>query len=182
MDKGFLGYWRQNQSSYHASSTSLPPVAAARALHEVSMRMLTGQGVKLNTLVAENPVVTDANLADWSDPSWTLNTPGTVSGDPQSFMPSKFLDDFFNIPAPVGNCGPPSPPATIPRAEHVGSLLRPRRLLDAISHARPSPPTTPDPRTRASSSRAPTTRRCARSRTSASARRWPGRRPRASTA
>jgi ribose transport system substrate-binding protein len=102
MDKGFLGYWRQNQSSYHASSTSLPPVASARALHDVAMRMLAGQGVKLNTLVAENPVVTDANLADWSDPSWNLNTPGTVPGDPQSFMPSKFLDDFFNKPAPVG--------------------------------------------------------------------------------
>ncbi|HEY2604196.1 MAG TPA: substrate-binding domain-containing protein [Thermoleophilaceae bacterium] len=102
MDKGFLGYWRQNQANYHASSTSLPPVGAARALHEVAMRMLAGQGVKLNTLVAENPVITDANLADWSDPSWTLATPGTVPGDPQSFMPSKFLDDYFNNPAPIG--------------------------------------------------------------------------------
>jgi ribose transport system substrate-binding protein len=102
MDKGFLGYWRQNQSSYHASSTSLPPVPAARALHDVAMRMLAGQGVKLNTLVAKNPVITDANLADWSDPSWNLNTPGTVPGDPQSFMPSPFLNDFFNHPAPEG--------------------------------------------------------------------------------
>ncbi|HEX6461280.1 MAG TPA: substrate-binding domain-containing protein [Thermoleophilaceae bacterium] len=102
MDKGFLGYWRQNQSSYHASSTSLPPVPAARALHEVAMRMLAGQGVKLNTLVAENPVITDANLADWSEPTWSITTPGTVSGDPQSFMPSSFINDFFNNPAPVG--------------------------------------------------------------------------------
>jgi ribose transport system substrate-binding protein len=102
MDKGFLGYWRQNQSNYHASSTSLPPVPAARALHEVAMRMLAGQGVKLNTLVAENPVVTDANLADWSEPTWNITTPGTVSGDPQSFMPSSFINDFFNNPAPVG--------------------------------------------------------------------------------
>jgi ribose transport system substrate-binding protein len=101
MDKGFLGYWRQNQSNYHASSTSLPPVPAARALHDVAMRMLAGQGVKLNTLVAENPVITDANLADWAEPTWTINTPGTVSGDPQSFMPSSFIDDFFNKPAPV---------------------------------------------------------------------------------
>ena len=102
MDKGFLGYWRQNQSSYHASSTSLPPVAAARALHDVAMRMLAGQGVKLNTVVAKNPVITDANLADWSDPTWNLNTPGTVPGDPQSFMPSSFINDFFNHPAPEG--------------------------------------------------------------------------------
>lgn len=101
MDKGFLGYWQQNQASYHASSTSLPPVPAARALAEVAARMLAGQGVKLNTLVAEEPLVNDANLADWAEPGWTLTTPGTVSGAPDSFMPSPFLDDFFTNPAPV---------------------------------------------------------------------------------
>lgn len=102
MDKGFLGYWRQNQSTYHAASTSIPPVAGARALHEVSMRMLGGQGVKLNTLVGPEPIITDANLDKWADPSWNLNTPGTVPGDPQSFMSSTFLNDFFNNPAPEG--------------------------------------------------------------------------------
>jgi ribose transport system substrate-binding protein len=102
MDKGFLGYWQENQSKYHASSTSLPPVAAARALHEVAMRMLAGQGVKLNSLIGRNPVITDANLSDWAEPGWNINTPGTVPGDPQSFLPSKYLDDFFNNPAPIG--------------------------------------------------------------------------------
>ncbi|HEY7629429.1 MAG TPA: substrate-binding domain-containing protein [Thermoleophilaceae bacterium] len=102
MDKGFLGYWRQNQSTYHAASTSLPPVPAARVLHDVAMRMLGGQGVKLNTLVGPEPLITDANLDQWSEPSWTLATPGTVPGDPQSFMPSTFLDDFFNNPALEG--------------------------------------------------------------------------------
>ena len=101
LDKGFLGYWNQNQSTYHAASTSLPPVPAARALAEVTARMLDGQGVKLNTLVATIPVVNDATLADWVDPTWTLTTPGTVSGKPDSFMPSKFIDGFFNRPAPV---------------------------------------------------------------------------------
>jgi len=101
MDKGFLGYWQQNQATYHASSTSMPPVPAARAVAEITARMLAGQGVKLNTLVAEEPVVNDANLSDWAEPSWTLTTPGTVSGKPDSFMPSPFLDDFFTNPAPV---------------------------------------------------------------------------------
>ena len=96
IDKGFLGYWQKNQGTYHAASTSLPPVPAARALAEVTARMLAGQGVKLNTLVAEDPVVNDANLADWANPSWTLTTPGTVPGATDSFMPSPFIDDFFN--------------------------------------------------------------------------------------
>jgi ribose transport system substrate-binding protein len=101
MDKGFLGYWQQNQATYHASSTSMPPVPAARAVAEVTARMLAGQGVKLNTLVGLEPVVNDANLKDWAEPGWSLSTPGTVSGAPDSFLPSPFLDDFFNNPAPV---------------------------------------------------------------------------------
>jgi ribose transport system substrate-binding protein len=100
-DRGFLGYWQQNQSHYHASSTSLPPVPAARAVAEVTTRMLDGQGVKLNTLVAKEPVVNDANLGDWAEPGWTLATPGTVSGKPDSFMPSDFIDGFFTKPAQV---------------------------------------------------------------------------------
>jgi ribose transport system substrate-binding protein len=101
MDRGFLGYWQQNQATYHASSTSLPPVPAARAVAEITARMLAGQGVKLNTLVAEEPLVNDANLSEWAEPDWTLTTPGTVSGKPDTFMPSPFLDDFFTNPAPV---------------------------------------------------------------------------------
>ena len=101
MDKGFFGYWQQNQASYHASSTSLPPVPAARALAEVTGRMLAGQGVKLNTLVGKVPVVNDATLADWADPKWTPTTPGTVSGKDGDFLPSKELDGFFANPAPL---------------------------------------------------------------------------------
>src|SRR4051794_7610812 len=101
-DRGFLGYWQENQANgYHASSTSLPPVPSARALAEVTARMLDGQGVKLNTLVAEEPLVNDANLGDWAEPGWTVATPGTVSGEPDSFMPSDFIDGFFTTPAEV---------------------------------------------------------------------------------
>jgi hypothetical protein len=57
--------------------------------------------VKLNTLVAEEPVINDANLAEWANPSWTLATPGTVPGPTESFMPSSFIDGFFNHPAPL---------------------------------------------------------------------------------
>jgi hypothetical protein len=68
---------------------------------EIAGRMLAGQGVKLNTLVAEEPLINDANLADWAQPGWTISTPGTVSGKPDSFMPSAFIDGFFADPAPL---------------------------------------------------------------------------------
>ncbi|HWH95120.1 MAG TPA: substrate-binding domain-containing protein [Baekduia sp.] len=95
LDKGFLGHWRANDASYDAASTSLTPVSAGRATAEVIGRMLAGEGVKLNTIVGETPLVTDANLGDWADKSWTLQTSGTVSGHPDDFLPSKDLDAFF---------------------------------------------------------------------------------------
>ena len=95
MDRGFLGYWQQHQSSYHSSSASLPPVPGARAIHDVVDRMLQGDGVKLNTLVGPEPVVNDANLSQWAEPGWTLKTPGMASGAPDSFLPPAYLDDFF---------------------------------------------------------------------------------------
>jgi ribose transport system substrate-binding protein len=95
MDKGFLGYWRQNDKTYDAASTSLTPVSIARATADTVARMLAGDGVKLNTLVGETPLITDANLTDWADPSWTLKTPGTVSGNPDDFLPADELDAFF---------------------------------------------------------------------------------------
>ena len=102
LTKGALGYWRQHQSDgYYNSGQTILPVGAARAASEVALRMLGGQGLKLNSLVAEPFYVTDAGLADLADPTWNLSTPGGVGGSEQSFMPSKYIDDFFNDPKPV---------------------------------------------------------------------------------
>ena len=62
---------------------------------------MNGSRVKLNTLVAETPLITDASLAEWSEPGWTIDMPRTVGGDPQSFMPLTYLDGFFSQPAPL---------------------------------------------------------------------------------
>jgi ribose transport system substrate-binding protein len=96
MDRGYLGYWQQHQSVYHSSSVSLPPVPGARAIHDIVDRMLQGDGVKLNTLVGLEPVITDANLSQWAQPGWTLSTPGEASGTPNAFLPPAYLNDFFN--------------------------------------------------------------------------------------
>jgi ribose transport system substrate-binding protein len=99
LDQGVLGYWRQNQGAYHAASAGLPPTAAARAIYEVAVRTLRGQGPRLNHLIGEVPLVTDANLAQWAQPGWGLQTVGTAPGLPQSFLPSSYLDAFFTRPA-----------------------------------------------------------------------------------
>ena len=99
LSKASLGYWKQNDAKYDNSATSLPPVPAGRAVADVARRMLAGQGVKINTLVGEQPIVTDATLADWVEGAWSLNTPGSAPGAADSFLPPKFLDGFFLKPA-----------------------------------------------------------------------------------
>lgn len=101
LSKGSVGYWRQNRATYHNAASTLPPLPGAAATVEVALRMLAGQGVTINTVVGETPLVTDANLDDWSEPGWTLDTPGAVSGTRESFLPSDYLDGFFAAPAPV---------------------------------------------------------------------------------
>jgi ABC-type sugar transport system substrate-binding protein len=102
LTKGAVGYWREHQSDgYYNSGQTILPVGAARATVEVALRVLDGQGVKLNNLVAEPFFVTDAGLSDLTEPDWNLNTPGSVGGPEQGFMPSKYIDDFFNHPKPV---------------------------------------------------------------------------------
>jgi ABC-type sugar transport system substrate-binding protein len=98
LSKAALGYWNQHDAKYNDAAASNPPVAAARAVVEVARRMLDGQGVKMNAIVGREPLVTDANLKDWVDDSWNLNTPGAIPGDPQSFLPSKYLEAFFAHP------------------------------------------------------------------------------------
>jgi ribose transport system substrate-binding protein len=99
--KGSLGYWRQNRDKYHSIGQFPVPVADARASVEVALRMLSGQGIKLNHVLGRAPVVTDANLDDWADPKWTLQTPGVTLGAEDALLPSDYLDDFFNKPAPL---------------------------------------------------------------------------------
>jgi ribose transport system substrate-binding protein len=101
LSKGSIGYWRQNQATYHNAATTLPPLPGAAATVEVALRMLAGQGVTINTVVGKTPLVTDANLDDWSQPGWTLDTPGAVPGTRDSFLPSSYLDGFFRAPAAV---------------------------------------------------------------------------------
>ena len=47
--------------------------------------------LKMNAIVGPGPIVTDANLGDWVEDGWNLNTPGAAPGDPQSFLPSHHL-------------------------------------------------------------------------------------------
>ena len=98
--KGSLGYWRQNKDSYTGTGTGLGGIALGSGMANVAIRMLEGQGLKTNAVIQELPVLTDANLNQWAEPGWDLNTPGVAEGPPGAFGSNDFLNPLFANGAP----------------------------------------------------------------------------------
>ena len=59
--------------------------------------MLEGDGVKINTLSIDPPLVTSDNLSKYVtlDPSWTINSAGTASGPSDLYVSNDFIDAIF---------------------------------------------------------------------------------------
>ncbi len=93
--KGGVGYWINNRDSYHGVGTAFGPTALGDAAGSVALRMLEGQGPKLSSMVAEIPLLTDENLDQWADKSWSLTTPGQPDGPPDSWFTDDYLNSMF---------------------------------------------------------------------------------------
>ena len=63
LDEGGLAYWVQNKSTYNGVALANTPNGLAYAAIQVAHKMLQGDGVKINTLSIDPPLVTNANLA-----------------------------------------------------------------------------------------------------------------------
>ncbi|UGS36158.1 substrate-binding domain-containing protein [Capillimicrobium parvum] len=98
--KGGVGYWINNRDSYQGVGTAFGPSALGTAGADVTLRMLEGQGPKTSNMVARIPLLTDENLDQWADKSWTLTTPGQPEGPPNSWFTDEYLDPFFANGAP----------------------------------------------------------------------------------
>lgn len=97
LDEGGLAYWIQHKSTYHGVALANIPNGLAYAVTQVAHKMLAGDGVKINTLSIDPPLVTGANLDQYVtvDPSWTINSVGTASGPSSKYVSSSFIDAIF---------------------------------------------------------------------------------------
>lgn len=95
VQKGSLGYWRDHPD-YSGIGYGAPPAPAARTAANVALRILEGQGPKLNNLVTRATIVTPANLDQWAEPGWTLSTNGVAPGPDKDLMSDDYLDPLFN--------------------------------------------------------------------------------------
>jgi hypothetical protein len=64
----------------------------------VALRTLAGKGPKINTFLPPAPLITDANLSQWSDPGWKFDDLSLAPGPRDSFLSERYLDGLFRSP------------------------------------------------------------------------------------
>jgi ribose transport system substrate-binding protein len=97
LDVGGLAYWIQHKSTYNGVALANTPNGLAYATDQVAHMMLIGDGVKINTLSIDPPLVTNSDLSTYVtiDPGWTINTAGTATGPANLYVSNAFIDAIF---------------------------------------------------------------------------------------
>lgn len=98
-DKASLAAFRQYIPTKYAASVN-PPGAVMDAAFRVGIHVLEGQGLKINAVVADPPlVVGSASLQRWARVDWTVTTPGQSPAPPgTSWLDESILSHFFVHP------------------------------------------------------------------------------------
>jgi ribose transport system substrate-binding protein len=100
LDEGGLSYWLAHESSYKGVALANTADGLAYATDEVVQKMLNGDGVKINTIAIDAPVVTSSDLSTYvtltGSSSWNINSAGTASGPASTFVSSDFINALFN--------------------------------------------------------------------------------------
>jgi ribose transport system substrate-binding protein len=93
--QGSLDYW-YTHSSYKGAAVLLEAGAGGATAADVALRMLAGDGVKLNTLLETPFVISTRKQLDvlWK-PSWALTSTIDVSPPAGTYFPTSYLNAFF---------------------------------------------------------------------------------------
>jgi|GEM_PF-3085389 len=90
--------WALAHSDYPFYGTTTPSVRTGEAVVDVALRILKGEGPKINQIVEPSVVVTRENLADVADPAWDVNDLTDLAGAPEDYLPTERLNNFFVNP------------------------------------------------------------------------------------
>jgi ribose transport system substrate-binding protein len=97
--KGFVAYWAQHLGSgYHAFGVLGSAESASDIATKVILRMLVGQGPKVNQLIWRHPQITDKTVGSIASKSWTDTTIGTVGSPKSTWWTDADLNHFFKHP------------------------------------------------------------------------------------
>jgi ABC-type sugar transport system substrate-binding protein len=101
-DINYLAYWRDNRANgFKGGAAALPSASGADAAMRVAVKILEGQGVKVNDIPAAIPTVTEETLDQWVQPDWTPETPGMTDQTVGEYLSDDILAPLFTNPAPT---------------------------------------------------------------------------------
>ena len=99
LEKSNAAYWTENASKGYTMAADVGGAESyANLTVQTAVRTLAGQGPKINLLIWRLPVVTGSTLKNYTNSSWTVNTPGAVEDKHATWWTNKDIARFFNHP------------------------------------------------------------------------------------
>ena len=93
--QGVLAYWHEHPS-YKMTAMINPDVEVGTVTGTVALRMLEGDGVKVNTLLSPSQyLLTPDNLDQVWKPSFQVGSLADATPPPGNWFPASYLDGFF---------------------------------------------------------------------------------------
>jgi ribose transport system substrate-binding protein len=93
-----LAWWEQHVSKGYRGVASMVNILEASDVDaDVALRMLYGEGLKLNSIIYEQPIATNATLSKYVQPGYSVQSPEPFS-IPLGLPTKQYLDGFFNNP------------------------------------------------------------------------------------
>jgi ribose transport system substrate-binding protein len=96
-----LSYWQQHESSYQGAGSGIGPVPAGVREAQLMMRVLLGQGPKLNAVLFNPPQITSSNLASFVAPNSTMSSTTTANAPLADILPDNYINTLMNKPGPI---------------------------------------------------------------------------------
>lgn len=92
--QGFAA-WALEHPDYPYVGTPSPAQREGEVGVEIALRMLAGDGIKVNQLVWNPTVIDSSNLKDFADSSWKPTDGTALAPDEGDFFPAETLDQYF---------------------------------------------------------------------------------------
>jgi ribose transport system substrate-binding protein len=92
--QGVIAYWHDHPS-YREVASATPDLQIGHAAADVALRILEGQGPKVNVMLAQPYVITSANLGQVWQPSFQEGSLLDAYGPDGTFLPDSYLNGLF---------------------------------------------------------------------------------------
>lgn len=93
--RGTVAYAHQNSSTFQQFGTSTPDTAIGVAIGKVALKMLAGDGPKVNQIITQPVYITNENLGQIYQTGWEPTSTADAAGPSDDFMSDAYLATFF---------------------------------------------------------------------------------------